>query len=137
MKYLYIFLLLVGGCKAHAQSQELQQLALDIEKLTQFKQILADMKKGYEILSGGYNTIRDISQGNFNLHREFLDGLLAVSPAVAKYAKIADIIAMQLQLVREYKSAWQRFKGNNTFTAGEVTYIGNVYSNLFKESLKN
>jgi hypothetical protein len=37
-----------------AQATELAQLALNIEKLAQFKQILADLKKGYEILSGGY-----------------------------------------------------------------------------------
>ena len=45
-----------------AQVQELEQLTLDIEKLLQFKQILSDLKKGYQILSGGYNTIRDLSQ---------------------------------------------------------------------------
>src|SRR5665213_2807310 len=137
MKYLYLLLLLLGGCKANAQSQELQQLALDIEKLTQFKQILSDMKKGYEILSGGYNTIKDISEGNFNLHKDFLDGLFAVSPAVAKYAKIADIISMQLQLVKEYKSAWSRFNNDGHFGVNEVDYIGKVYTNLFNESLKN
>ena len=54
---------------AFPQAQELEELALDIEKLAQFKQILSDMKKGYTILSGGYNTIKNLSQGNFNLHK--------------------------------------------------------------------
>ena len=109
MKYFFSILLFFYSFKTFSQAQELQQLALDIEKLTQFKQILSDMKKGYAILLGGYNTIKDISQGNFNLHKDFLDGLLAISPAVAKYTKIADIISMQLQLVKGYKSAWSRF----------------------------
>jgi len=137
MKYAYILLVILGSYKAGAQAQELQQLALDIEKLTQFKQILSDMKKGYEILSGGYNTIKDISQGNFNLHKNFLDGLLAVSPAVAKYARIAAIISMQLQLVKEYKSYYTRFKKDSHFTLNEIGYIGKVYSNLVSQSLKN
>lgn len=137
MKYLCILLLIMPGYKAGAQAQELQQLALDIEKLTQFKQILSDMKKGYEILSGGYNTIKDISQGNFNLHKDFMDGLLAVSPAVAKYARIAAIISMQLQLVKEYRSYFTRFKEDPHFTLNEIGYIGKVYTNLVSESLKN
>jgi DNA repair ATPase RecN len=123
--------------KASAQVQELEQLALDIEKLLQFKQILSDLKKGYEILSGGYNTIKNISQGNFNLHKTFLDGLMAVSPAVKKYKKVADIIDFQLQLVKEYKKAFNRFKQNGNFNPDEIDYIGKVYGKLFDESLKN
>jgi hypothetical protein len=137
MKYIWFILLVVSGYKARPQAQELQQLALDLEKLTQFKQILSDLEKGYAILSGGYSTIKDISQGNFNLHKDFLDGLLAISPAVAKYTRIADIISMQLQLVKEYKSYYSRFKKDGHFTLNEIDYIGKVYTNLFNESLKN
>ena len=123
--------------KATAQVQELEQLALDIEKLVQFKQILSDLKKGYEILSGGYNTIKNIFQGNFNLHKAFLDGLMAVSPAVKKYRKCADIVDFQLQLIREYKKAFSRFKQDGNFSPDEIDYIGKVYGKLFDESLKN
>jgi len=130
----------VGLCanyRASAQTQELAELALDIEKLLQFKQILSDLKKGYEILTGGYNTIKNLSQGNFSLHKTFLDGLLAVSPAVSKYKKVAAIIDYQLQLVKEYKKAFSRFKSDNNFNPDEIDYIGKVYGNLFDESLKN
>jgi|ERR1017187_6489435 len=137
MKYLVTIVLLISFSKTFSQAQELEQLTLDLEKLTQFKQILTDLEKGYGILSGGYNTIKDISQGNFNLHKDFLDGLLAISPAVAKYTKIADIISMQLQLVKEYKSYYSRFKNDSHFTLNEIEYIGKVYTNLFNESLKN
>ena len=141
MKYLLAVLLFAGCCitsgKSFAQAQELEQLALDIEKLAQFRQMLKDMEEGFEVLSRGYNAIRDISQGNFNLHKAFLDGLLAISPAVAKYKKIAEIITLQLQLVKEYKAAYSRFKDNKHFNASEISYIAKVYTNLVNESLKN
>src|SRR5690349_14002640 len=105
-----------------AQADELAQLALDIEKLSQFKQILSDMKAGYQILEGGYNTVRDISKGNFNLHKEFLDGLMAVSPAVRNYSRIADITNYQVTLVKEYKNAYNKFKQDDNFTPGELVY---------------
>jgi len=142
MKKIIIFLLfcmtgLLANVKGSAQMQELEQLALDIEKLVQFKQILSDLKKGYEILSGGYNTIKNISEGNFKLHKTFLDGLMAVSPAVKKYQKCTDIVDFQLQLVREYKKAFSRVKQDGNFSPDEIDYIGKVYAKLFDESLKN
>lgn len=124
-------------CHASAQADELAQLALDIEKLSQFKQILSDMKAGYQILEGGYNTVKDISKGNFSLHKAFLDGLLEVSPTVRNYYRVADIINGQVTLVKEYKNAYGRFKQDDHFSADELAYLGQVYDNLFKESLRN
>lgn len=120
-----------------AQKQEIQQLILNIEKLAQFKQILKDMKKGYEILSGGYNTVKDLSEGNFNLHETFLDALMQVSPTVKNYRRIGDIVNYQVLLVKEYKSAFSRFRDNKNFNAEEIAYFERVYNNLFKQSLRN
>ena len=120
-----------------AQSTEIQQLLLNVEKLAQLKKILSNMKKGYEIVSTGYNTIKDISKGNFNIHQTFLDGLMQVSPTVKKYKRIAEIVTYQTQLVKEYKSAFRRFDASNLFNANEIRYMDNVYSNLFKKSLQN
>src|SRR5690606_39361195 len=94
---------LLRAGKVSGQANEIAQLLLNVEKLAQFKQILSDMKKGYEILSGGYNTVKNISEGNFNLHRVFLDGLMEVSPTVRGYRRVADIADYQLTLVREYR----------------------------------
>lgn len=129
--------MMVTGQVSFCQSQEAQQLLLDVEKLAQFKQILSDLKTGYQILSGGYEAIRNISQGNFNLHQTFLDGLLQVSPAVQKYERIQDIISYQLRIVKEYKSAFNQFKSDTYFTMDEIGYMEKVYSHLFNESVKN
>ncbi len=140
-KALFILLLASAGVattmKASAQADELEQLALNIETLAQYKQILSDLKKGYEIVSTGYNTIKNISEGNFDLHKTFLDGLMQVSPTVRNYKRVADIINYQIILVKEYKTAFNRFKKDNNFNSQELEYLGRVYNNLFKQSLKN
>lgn len=140
-KRLFVLLLVAAGVastfRVSAQSDELQQLALNIEKLAQFKQILSDLKKGYEIVSSGYSTIKNISEGNFDLHKTFLDGLMQVSPTVRNYKRVADIINYQIILVKEYKTAFNRFKKDNNFNSQELEYLGSVYDNLFKQSLKN
>lgn len=136
-KIILIAAMFMMSLGASAQYTELVQLALNIEKLAQFKQILTDLKKAYEILTGGYNTIKNISEGNFSLHKTFLDGLLAVSPAVKKYKRVADIVQLQLQLVKEYKLAYQRFRSRSNFSPAELDYIGKVYNKLFKASVQN
>ncbi len=140
MKKMTLLLIVLNGFmipNLYAQSDEVQQLLLNVEKLAQFKQILSDMKKGYQILSTGYSTIKDLSQGNFNLHKTFLDGLIMVSPTVKKYKRIADIINNQMMIVKEYKNAFTRFKQDGNFNPDEIDYLGKVYSNLFKQSLND
>ncbi len=138
-KIILLLIILSAGIsnKAAAQAQEIEQLTLNIEKLAQFKQILSDLKKGYQIVSTGYSTIKDLSQGNFNLHKTFLDGLMTVSPAVRKYRKVADIINDQVMIVKEYKAAFNKYKQDGNFNAGEIDYLSKVYNNLFKQSLND
>lgn len=136
---IFLMILFTCGSSIHvsAQSYEIQQLLLDVSKLAELKKILTDLKKGYEIVSKGYNTIKDLSQGNFNLHKTFLDGLLKVSPVVRKYKRVGDIVNYQLVLVKEYKSTLKKVKQDNNFNAEEISYLGKVYDNLFEGSLKN
>jgi len=137
MKKILIAILVFICLDCQAQSYELERLALDIEKLAQMKNILKDLYKGYEILNTGYNTIKSISQGNFNLHKAFLDGLLAVSPAVRNYQHVVDIIDYQARIVSGYKSAISRFKQDNHFSVDEITYLMNVYNSLISSSLND
>lgn len=140
MKHLTLCLLLTCQIFRHvsyAQSTEAQQLLLNVEKLEQLKKILSNMKKGYEIVSNGYNSIKDISKGNFSLHDDFLNALLQVSPTVRKYKRVSEIITCQSQIAREYKSAFNLFKSTNMFNSSEIKYMEDVYRNLFNKSLQN
>ena len=119
---------------AFCQSQEAEQLLLDVQKLAQLKGILKDLKEGYGILSGGYSAIEKISAGSFSLHQQFLNGLLEVSPQVRKYPGITSILQAQLILLDEYRSAIGQFMGSGEFTAPEMSYITRVYSNILNQS---
>jgi len=132
-----VCLVLSTGClKINAQTFEIQQLLLDCEKLAQLKSIYKNLVKGYEILSTGYNAVKDISEGNFDLHDLFLDNLLKASPVVRNYKRVADIIDCELKIVSEYGNAYDRFKQDANFSPDEILYIGKVYSNLIDQSVK-
>ena len=138
MKTICILLFAFGiSSISKAQSAEVQQLLLNYEKLTQLKNILTDMKKGYQIVSKGYSTIKNIAEGNFNLHDAFINGLMAVSPEVRNYKRVPDIIQYQKNIVREYRQAFNRFRNSRNFSPNEIEYLTKVYSNLFNQSLQN
>lgn len=122
---------------AIAQQEELQQLALNLEKLNQFRAILAKMYEGYKILTQGYNTVKNISEGNFSIHKLFMDGLLSVSQAVRSYYKVAAIVSYQKDIILEYKPALNRFRSMNIFDANHMQYIEGVYDRLVDRSLKD
>ena len=132
-----VLLFVFSWMSGSAQSHEAQQLLLNVEKLGQMKNILRDMKRGYEVLSGGYTTVRDIVQGNFSLHEVFLDGLMLVSPEVRKYRRVADIVGYHRRMVTEYKSALKSFHLGAMFSASEMGYIERVYGQLLSGSLDN
>ncbi|MBS1519844.1 MAG: TerB family tellurite resistance protein [Bacteroidetes bacterium] len=122
---------------ANAQSDELQQLLLDIEKLTQFKSILSDMKKGYQIYQQGYGTISGLSKGNFDLHYVYLTGLLAVNPAVLNNSRVGQIMSQQSDIISEYKRYASLFRQSGSFSPAELGYMDNVYNQLVKQSNAN
>ena len=136
-KIILLLLLLFSIARSFGQSQEAQQLLLNVEKLRQLKGILSSMKKGYDVVSKGYNSVKNIAQGNFSLHEVFLDAMMLVSPEVKKYRRIADITTAQSDIVSEYKSAFKRFNSGGNFTLSELDYLGKVYSKLFDQSLDN
>jgi len=129
--------MMASSCRAQSTGDLIQQLLLDVQKLSELKTILQDMKKGYEILDRGYTEIRDIAQGRFNLHKTFLDALLAVSPSVRNYYRIDAILDGEYALVREYQQGRQEAHGCGLFTGPELGYFDGIYSTLYNRSLQS
>lgn len=132
-----IAIVLCTNIKSFSQAEETQQLILNVEKLAQLKEILTGLYNSYEVLHSGYTAIKNVSEGNFSLHQQFLDKLQQVSPLVRKYKKVGDIVRYQITILKEYKLAYNRFKSDRNFGASELRYLSAVYRNLFDQSLKN
>ncbi|SDH48728.1 hypothetical protein [Mucilaginibacter gossypii] len=132
-----LLMLLCFAPRAKAQSDELQQLLLNIEKLTQFKAILSDMKKGYQIYQQGYGTISNLSKGNFDLHNIYLTGLMAVNPEVLNNPRVSQIVSQQSDILREYRHYAGLFRQSGSFSPAELAYMDNVFNQLVKQSNAN
>ena len=76
MKTLFILFMLMC-LNSPGQSVEMKQLMLNIEKLAAMKAQYQTMVNGYRTLENGYRQVSDLAKGNFFLHQDYLDGLLA------------------------------------------------------------
>jgi hypothetical protein len=135
-KWIVAGLFCVLAARAGAQSFEVQQLILDIQKLSQLKKILQDLKDGYQVLDKGYSAVRDISQGSFDLHKAFLDALMIASPGVRNYVRVAQIIGLQGSMLSKYQAAWEKFSHDPHFRPDELAMMATVYGNLLGESAR-
>ncbi|TDX01841.1 hypothetical protein EDB95_2884 [Dinghuibacter silviterrae] len=108
---------------APAQSFEMQQLTLDIAKLSQLKTILKDMYTYYFILYNGYEDVKGIAKGNFDLHKAFLSGLLAVSDAVSGDPKVQAILSDEATLLHLYGSLLGKWQTDPHLTPSEVNRL--------------
>ena len=56
-------------------------------------------KKGYDIASKELGIIRQIKDGDFNLHRDFFNALQRVNPAIANWSRVGEIINLQVKIL--------------------------------------
>ena len=118
----------------YGQAFDTEQLILDVEKLVTLKQTLDDLKKGYQDLDAAYTRVRDIAKGSFDLHKAFLDGLLAVSPGVRNYVRIPAILDLQRRMLTRYQGAWGSLGPDAYLLPSERAEIGQAGSGMLDES---
>ena len=92
------------------------------------------MYRGYTILGNGYSSIKDLSQGNYNLHKSYLDKLLDVSSTVKTDPKIASVMGEQKQIEATCRSSRQLITQSAFFNANEKTAMNILLQNIAARS---
>lgn len=117
-------------------NQKATQKKYLLQQIAALQVYLGYAKKGYNIVTGGINTIRNIKNGDFNLHRDFFNRLKNVNPSIRRYAKVADIIAYQIKIIKQTKLTIQQVKETKQFSEAELDYCKQVFDNLLDECIK-
>lgn len=90
-------------------------------------------QKGYSIAKDGLNTIGGFTRGEFKLHTDYFNSLKSVNPQIKRYAKVADIIALQVKIVKNYNRTYRQLNSSDAFNNDELAYIGRVFSRLLDD----
>jgi len=134
MKQILIVLLLLACVQVHAQKPKHKRL---IEQIAALQVYISYAQQGYSIANKGLTTVRNIKNGDFNLHRDFISSFKKVNPKIKAYAKVADIIALQLRIISAIKECLKGVKEARQLSIAEIDHCSMVFQNVLNASLEN
>ncbi|UOE51351.1 hypothetical protein MTO98_09700 [Mucilaginibacter sp. SMC90] len=126
-------------CKAQTFAEWFEQKKTQkkylLEQIAALEAYMTELKKGYDAAKKGLTAIGDIKNGDLGQHTAYFNSLSVVSPEVAKYPRVADIISIQHSI----QSAVSQLKNNagksGAFAPSELAYIGSVFDRLSADCL--
>ena len=108
-----------------------------IQQIAALQVYIGYVSKGYSIAKKGLNTIQDIKHGDFDLHKNYFSSLASVNPRIKRYTRVADIISLEINIVRQTASVIRYCKESKQLTFSELTYLQNVFDQLLSDCSKS
>lgn len=141
MKKIILFLLLFvsTGSSLKAQTfgewfqQKKTQKKYLLQQIAALQMYIGYAKKGYKIAKDGLTTIGGFTRGEFNLHTGYFNSLKSVHPEIKRYARVADIVVLQVKIVQNYNRTSRRLSSSNALSNDELAYVGRVFSRLLDD----
>ncbi|GEM67153.1 hypothetical protein SMI01S_07590 [Sphingobacterium mizutaii NBRC 14946 = DSM 11724] len=135
---LALVLLFSVNCQAQTLKEWVRQRRTQKEYLlTQVaaNQLYFDLlKKGYRIVHSGIGVIGDLKRGEFNLYDQFFASLKTVSPSVRRYARVAETIALERDILIQCAALKRFVEQNALLSKQELSYIDRVARSVRKAS---
>lgn len=132
-KFLLLLCLLIGAGRSFAQDGKIIERYL--EQIASLEAYIKVLEKGYDIVKKGTEIIGNIKKGDLSLHSDYFSSLKSVSPAVKKYVRVGDIIALQVNILAVYNACHKETAGSGWFTGGETDFIFSFLSNMLNASM--
>lgn len=80
-------------------SQKSTQKKYLIQQIAALQVYTTFLQKGYGIVKTGLNTVKNITNGEFQLHTAYINSLKAVNPAVRNDPRVDAVVSMQTEIV--------------------------------------
>ncbi|WP_090659552.1 hypothetical protein [Parafilimonas terrae] len=136
---LFLVLLSIGINTINAQTfnewfrQKETQKKYLLQQIAALQVYMGYLQKGYKIAKDGLHTISGFTKGELNLHTDYFNSLKTVNPSIKRYARVADIITLQVKIVQGYHSNYKQLCGTNALSGDELTYINEVFAKLLDD----
>ncbi len=130
-----LLLVVLGPMCASAQTlsefirQKATQKKYLLQQIAALEVYIGYAKKGYQIVGGGVNLVKDISSGEFGLHQRYFASLASVNPLIKNGAQVAGILEYQLGIASALRG-WEKVELND----GERRYVMEIKAGLIAGS---
>lgn len=131
MRKIVLFLLFAGFLNGNIYGQA-KQAEVILKQIAALQIYIGYAQKGYSVAKKGLNTIGDFKRGEFNLHTDYFNSLKTVNPKIKKYARVAEIISLQVKIIKSYGTIYGQIQQDDLFHGDEVDYIKRVFDRLIE-----
>ncbi len=130
MKKLVLILLLIfiSAQDLTAQRKWQKEMLLQIAAL---KVYMEYAQKGYNVARKGLTFIGDLKKGELNLHSDYFNSLGKMNPKIKNYSKVAEIVLLQLKIIRISNKTIKQLQSDDLFAGNELQYIERSFERLF------
>ncbi len=118
-------------------NQKRTQKKYTLTQIAKLRLHIGYLKEGYNIIQNGLNLVSTIKEGDFRLHHLYFTRRKKVSSKVKMYAKVSDIISMQLKMFSAYRNSYLQLKQAGEFKYDETNYIFQTIGNLINLAFTN
>jgi hypothetical protein len=132
MKKIAVLILLMGLFNGNMQAQAKQREEL-LKQIAAFKVYIGYAQKGYSIAKKGLNVIGDFKRGELDLHIDYFNSLNTINPKIKNYSRVAQIITLQVKILKGYTRTMSYMNQNDLFHGDEVAYVKRVLDRLLKD----
>jgi len=144
MRKIVVFILIaVSNVSANSQTlaewtqQKKLQIQYLLDQIVANKVFIEYAEKGYEIARLGLTTIHKIKSGDLDLHRHLFRSMENANPSIKGYTRVADIISLQVRIVKFINATTRSLKESGAFSTNELDHCKKVFENLLEECLEN
>lgn len=130
MKKTIILLVTVCLSVCQLQAQQTKQKRMLLLQIAALRTYVDYAAKGYKAVKNGLNFISDAKKGEVNLHSDYFTSLASVNPKVKNYGRAAEIIALQIKIVKSYKRTMGNLHSDDLFHGSELDYIERTFKRL-------
>lgn len=107
-----------------------------LQQIAALQVYIGYVSKGYSIAKKGLNIIQDIKKGDINLHNNYFTSLVTVNPKIKRYAKVADIISLEITITKEAAKTIRDCRKTGQLTSTELDYLQKVFNTLLNDCAK-
>lgn len=109
---------------------QIKYLGIQIAELQIY---LGYVKKGYNIVSSGLNTVHDIKNGEFNLHDLYYTSLGLVNPRIRSSPKAMAIVGQQQYILKAATTVKDLLHSTDQLSDKQKTYLAGCTSRLLED----
>ncbi len=108
-----------------------------LQQIAALQVYIGYLQKGYSIAKDGLHTISGFTKGEWDFHTDYFNSLKAVNPEVKRYTRVADIISLQIKIVKCCQQTSRQVAGSDAFSSSEVGHINKVFNTLLDDCSKS